>query len=112
MSKITIKIVEVDQESQTVVIKYASEDSKKSIDDYPPVAFQISNYGVSTPEEFIEKITPQVTYWLLDRDAKEKSTTNVNVSTWLGHEATVNSLPLPTPMAPPIEGLADSEVIL
>ena len=53
MSKINIKIVEVDQDSHTVVLKYASEKSVKTIDEYPGVAFQVSNYNVANLNEFI-----------------------------------------------------------
>ena len=54
MSKINIKIVEVDQDSHTVLVKYASEKSQKPIDEYPAIAFQVTNYIASTPAEFIE----------------------------------------------------------
>ena len=48
---INIKIVEIDQAIQTVVVKYASENSKKNIDEYPGVAFQLTNYNVKNLEE-------------------------------------------------------------
>ena len=48
MSKINIKIVEVDQENHTVLVKYTSETSVKNIDEYPAVAFQVTNYNEQT----------------------------------------------------------------
>ena len=45
MSKINIKIVEIDQATHTAVVKYTSENSKKNIDEYPGVAFQVTNYN-------------------------------------------------------------------
>ena len=68
MSKINIKIVEVDQSSHTVLVKYASEKSQKTIDEYPAVAFQVTNYNVATAEEFIEAIRPQVSLYVYQRD--------------------------------------------
>ena len=48
MSKINIKIVEVDQPTHTVLVRYNSENSNKSIDEYPAVAFQVTNYNAKT----------------------------------------------------------------
>lgn len=89
MSKISIKIVEVDQATQTISVKYASENSKKSIDDYDAVAFQLTNFGSKTPEEFIEAIRPQITQYVQQRDSTENSDT-VDISSWHGHTAKVD----------------------
>jgi hypothetical protein len=112
MSKINIKIVEIDQSSHTVLVKYASENSKKSIDEYPAVAFQVTNYFATTPEEFIEAIRSQVSLYVFQRDMAENPPTPVDISTWNGHDVHVDAFELPTPMAPPVAALANPEVTL
>ncbi len=117
MSKILIKIVEVDQATRTILVKYASETSKKSIDDYDAVAFQLTNFGSRTPEEFIEAIRPQITQYVQQRDLLESPQEHVDLSAWNGLsveiDAHVFELPEPaSPAAPPIDALANPEVIL
>ena len=55
MSKINIKIVEVDQSTHSVIVKYASEHSKKTIDEYPAIAFQVTNFNTLL-ETFGQKV--------------------------------------------------------
>ena len=112
MSKINIKIVEVDQENHTVLVKYASETSVKNIDEYPAVAFQVTNYFATTPEEFIEAIRPQISLYVFQRDMAENPPTPVDISSWHGHDVEVEAFELPTPMAPPVAALANPEVTL
>jgi hypothetical protein len=89
MSNITIKIVEVDQSTQTVLVKYASETSLNPIDDYPAIAFQLTNYDTKTPKEFIEAIRPQITQYVQQRDLSENIDNHVDLSGWNGHSAEV-----------------------
>ncbi len=112
MSKINIKIVEVDQGSHTVVLKYASEKSVKTIDEYPGVAFQVSNYNVSTVEEFVEAIRPQVSLYVWHRDQAENPPTPVDISSWNNHSVEVDAFELPEPAPQPVEALANPEVTL
>jgi hypothetical protein len=112
MSKINIKIVEINQETHTVLVKYVSDKSKKSIDEYPAVAFQVTNYLVKTPEEFIEAIRPQVSLYVYQRDMAENPSEPIDLSAWHGHDVHVDSFELPTPAAPPVEALANPEVTL
>jgi hypothetical protein len=90
MSKISIKIVEVDQATQTALVKYSSEHSLKPIDEYPAIAFQISNFNVKTPEEFVEAIRPQITQYVQQRDAAENPD-NIDISSWHGHSVEVEA---------------------
>ena len=90
MSKINIKIVEIDQATHTAVVKYASGNSKKNIDEYPGVAFQITNYNATTPEEFIEAIRPQVSLYVWQRDQQENPAESIDISGWHGHTAEVD----------------------
>jgi hypothetical protein len=117
MSKISIKIVEVDQTTQTIAVKYASETSKKSIDEYPAVAFQLTNFGSKTPEEFIEAIRPQITQYVQQRDALETPEEHVDLTAWNGLavevDAHVFELPEPAEPAPaPFAALENPEVVL
>ena len=112
MSKINIKIVEVDQGSHTVVLKYVSEKSVKTIDEYPGVAFQVSNYNVANLDEFIEAIRPQVSLYVWQRDIAESPNQYIDVSSWAGQSIEVNAFELPAPAAPPVEALANPEVTL
>lgn len=98
MSKINIKIVEVDQENHTVLVKYASETSIKNIDEYPAVAFQVTNYNVSTVNEFVEAIRPQISLYVYQRDLAENPPTPVDISGWNGHTVEVDHYQLTDPV--------------
>jgi hypothetical protein len=112
MSKINIKIVEVDQENHTVLVKYASETSAKNIDEYPAVAFQVTNYNASTIEEFVEAIRPQISLYVYQRDLAENPPTPVDISSWNDHSVEVDAFELPAPAAPAVPALANPEVTL
>jgi hypothetical protein len=112
MSKINIKIVEVDQNSHTILVKYASEKSQKPIDEYPAVAFQVTNYNVSTTEEFIEAIRPQVSLYVWQRDLQENPAKSIDLTGWDGYAVEVDAFELPAPAVPTVDALANPEVIL
>ena len=108
MAAVNIKIVGT--EGKSVLVKYASDNSKKSIDEYDPIAFQPTAMGYNTPEEFLEAIKPYITAECIKRDGLENAnTSNVNISAWV-NTSTSNSL-----TAPPTEHqvvTTNSEVIL
>ena len=112
MSKINIKIVEIDQSSHTVLVKYASGKSQKHIDEYPAVAFQVSNYNVANLDEFIEAIRPQVSLYVYQRDLAENPPQPIEISDWLGHAVEIDAYELPAPADPPVAALINSEVTL
>jgi hypothetical protein len=112
MSKINIKIVEVDQATHTVLVKYASENSNKNIDEYPAVAFQVSNYNVANLDEFIAAIRPQISLYVYQRDIAENPSTPVDISGWNNHTVEVEAFELPAPAAPAVPALANPEVTL
>jgi len=85
MNKISIKIVEVHQPSRSVVVKFVSENSAKSIDEYEGLAFTVPNFDSFTPEEFIKKISGQVTKLVSDRDNVESRLDAVDVTSWNGY---------------------------
>lgn len=85
MAKITVKIVGV--EGDSVLVKYASENSLKSIDRYDAVAYQPRLMGYNTIEEFIEGIKPSLFNMVKARDLTEQ--TNVDLNSWKNYETIV-----------------------
>jgi hypothetical protein len=118
MSQLTIKIVDVDLSTQSVIVKCVSEHSQKSIDDYDGLAFQVPNYDAINPEQFIDLIRTQLSQIVKNRDAVENRTGTVDIASWNGYTATVESVEIDTAIADPfldgqaVGGLANPEVIL
>jgi len=67
MSKITIKIVDIDRTANNIIVKYVSEASAKPIDEYSAMGFQITDPSILTPEQFIESIRYTVTQYVTVR---------------------------------------------
>lgn len=86
MQDIKIKIVGV--EGDSVLVKYASAASLKSIDEYPAIAYQPKQLGLPSTDldEFIKYITPTLAQYVTARDASEK--VEIDTSQWVGHEST------------------------
>jgi len=80
MTTLTIKIV--DTEGSSVLVKFASENSAHSIDEYDAIAFQPEAMGYTTKEEFIEGIKPALLEQVKLRDKLENSEA-VDVSSWV-----------------------------
>lgn len=102
---INIKITEIDQTTQSVVVKYASENSKKNIDEYSGVAFQVTNYNVTNLEEFVEAIRPQISLYVWQRDQAENPPTPIDISEWGGYSTEVDRY------IPPVDPALDSQLI-
>lgn len=116
MSKISIKIVEVDQRTRSIVVKFASEQSLKPLEDYDGLAFNVANFNSVTPEEFIESIKPQLSKMVAVRDQSEKIVESLDLSAWVNYTTTVDSVEV-FEVAPAVSnqiltGLANPEVIL
>jgi hypothetical protein len=88
MATLNVKIVGIDGDS--VLVKYASENSAKSIDDYDAVAYQPKAMGYHTLEEFIEGIKPGLSAHVAIRDRQELAPEELDLSSWHGHESTHN----------------------
>jgi hypothetical protein len=86
MAILNLKVVGAEGES--VLIKYATENSAKPIDEYDAVAYQPRALGYSTLEEFIEGIKPALLNQAIYRDNLEKVPADLDVSAWIGHEST------------------------
>lgn len=97
MDKITIKIVDVDLSTQSVIVKFASPNSQKTIDEYDGLAFRVPNYEAVTPEQFIETIRPTITRMVRDRDLSEQRIQTVDIESWKGYSADVNPSELDEP---------------
>ena len=116
MSKISIKIVDVDQRTRSVIVKFASEHSLKPVDDYDGLAFSMANFNSITPQEFIETIRPQISNLVAIRDQSEKVMDSIDISQWVNYSTTVNSIEIanidPSVSSQLFTGLSDPEVIL
>lgn len=101
MTTINVKIVGV--EGDSVLVKYASENSAKPIDEYDAIAYQPKSMGYNTLEEFIEGIKPSLLFLVEARNATEQS--NLDLRSWVNYEEAVNveavaEVPVPEIPAP------------
>jgi hypothetical protein len=83
---LNVKIVGVEGES--VLVKYASENSAKSIDEYDAVAYQPKAMGYTSTDRFIEGIKPGLVAQVMARDLAERIPEELDLSHWVGHEST------------------------
>lgn len=117
MTTINVKIVGV--EGDSVLIKYTSENSAKSIDDYEAVAYQPLAMGYTSIDDFIEGIKPGLLSQVITRDNLESVSKEHNISDWVGHESShtvsdtdisLNCFDTADPL--PSQVMVDPEVIL
>lgn len=116
MSKISIKIVEIDQRTRSVVLKFASENSLRPLEEYDGIAFTVANFNSLTPEEFIDAVRPQISSMVLARDQAERLVNTLDITSWNGYTTTVESIEIshidPAVSSQMIPALNNSEVIL
>jgi len=114
MSNITIKIVEVEQSTMRLLVKAASDKSLYSVDDYDPVAFQLTDITLDTPEKFINAIKNDVSYVVSLRDAAEQVIKNIDIESWAGYTRVVEATPIVESAQPDqiIPSLSNPEVTL
>lgn len=98
MSKITIKIIDVDRAANNIIVKYASDNSAKPIDEYSALGFQVVDPSISTPEQFVESIRYQLSQYVAVRDAFESQSTEIDFSSWSGFTTVVESANLVDPV--------------
>jgi hypothetical protein len=84
MTTLNVKIVGTEGES--VLVKFASENSAKTIDEYDAVAFQPKVMGYHTVDEFIEGIKPGLLAQVIVRDRQESAPADVDLSAWAGYQ--------------------------
>lgn len=98
MSKITIKIIDIDRAANNIIVKYASDISAKSIDEYSAMGFQITDPTITTPEQFVESIRYQISHYVAVRDAFENQVNQIDFSSWNGFTTEVESISLADPV--------------
>jgi hypothetical protein len=84
MTTLNVKIVGTEGES--VLVKFASENSAKTIDEYDAVAFQPKVMGYHTVDEFIEGIKPGLLAQVIVRDRQESAPADLDLSAWSGYQ--------------------------
>jgi hypothetical protein len=88
MATINIKIVGV--EGNSVLVKYATDNSLKSIDDYDAIAYQPAGSGYNDVENFIEGIKMGLMFTAMSRDKLEQAANNpVDYASWVGVEQSI-----------------------
>lgn len=97
MAYLKVKIVAV--EGDSVLIKYATENSKKSIDDYPAVAYQPALLGYTDIDSFLEGVRPGM---LAAAEARDRAEADVKLdfSSWVGNDKVFDVAPQPDPALP------------
>jgi hypothetical protein len=93
MTTLSVKIVGI--EGDSVLIKYASENSAKSIDDYDAVAYQPRIMGYTDLDEFLEAVKPGLLAQVMVRDKIEAAPAELDLSSWEGHESTHHEFAIP-----------------
>ena len=56
MPKVRVKVHGYDQSSNSIIVSFASNNAKKSIDDYPRAAYQPTMFNETDPEKILEHI--------------------------------------------------------
>jgi hypothetical protein len=56
MKTLTFKILEYLAETNSVLVSYASDETEKTVDDYPPVHIELCHLNASTAEEYLKEI--------------------------------------------------------
>jgi hypothetical protein len=85
MATLNLKIVGI--EGEAVLVKYATENSAKSIDDYEAVTYYPKAMGFHSVEEFVEGIKPTLLAQAQVRDKTEAVPLDLDLSAWVGHES-------------------------
>lgn len=86
MTTINIKIV--GYEGDSVLIKYATDKSLRSIDDYEAVAFQPKNMGYDNVNDFLNGIKDSLLAACAVRDKVERTSDSLDLSSWVGETKT------------------------
>lgn len=71
-NKIKVKICDYDEISNSVIVKFSSDTSEKSIDDYDACAYQPTMFSVTDPESVIKEIARAGIFAVTEQEKKEK----------------------------------------
>ena len=81
----------VGDEGNSVLVKFATPNSLKSIDEYDAIAYQPAGAGYTDVNGFIEGIKTSLLFTAMVRDKLEQAANNpVDYSTWVGVEQSIN----------------------
>ena len=111
MTKLTVKIV--GNEGDSVLVKYSSENSAKSIDEYDAIAYNPKSMGYTTKEEFLAGIKPGLLTMVIARDNLENISEDIDLSDWADTEdkSEMEDLTIPEPSSNQVVN-DNSEVII
>lgn len=114
MDNITVKVIQVDQTNNMVVLKYVSNQSQLPIDEYDALAFQITRPDIKTLDDFIDSIKSQIAYNVYVRDLAESTLIDVDMSSWTDQIVEFNLEGIVTPQldTQTTNGLTNPEVLL
>lgn len=113
MTTLSIKIVGI--EGDSVLVKYASDNSAKPIDEYDPIAYQPKTMGYTNLDDFIAGIKPGLLIEVANRDRIESAPAELDLSSWEGHESNHSQEDDPNYIPPPTDSqivVKNSEVVL
>lgn len=113
MSTINIKIVDID-EAGNILVKIASDKSRRPIDEYPAIGFPITIIDNVTPETFIASIRQQASNYVYVRDAIEAQIEKINFESWIDYQTAFEGAEYVDPFLTSqiVEGLNNPEVTL
>jgi len=80
MSLIKMKILKYEEETNSLIVVFASENSQKSIDEYPVAAFQPTMFDTQDPKKVIENIARAGIFVAQKQDKDEQFKNNPDLA--------------------------------
>jgi hypothetical protein len=80
MPSIKMKIVNYDPSTSSLIVSFASEKAKKSIEEYPSCAYQPTMFDTHDPEKVIENIARAGIFVTQQQDKEEEFQENTNLT--------------------------------
>ena len=89
-NKIKVKICDYDKLSNSVIVKFSSDTTAKSIDEYDACAYQPTMFSATDPESVIKEIARAGIFTVTEQEKKEKfvedTTTIQQYQQYIGQE--------------------------
>lgn len=70
-TKIKVKICEYDEQSNSIVVKFCSDTSTKSIDECEPLAYQPTMFSTTDPDQVIKEIARAGIFTIVEEEKRE-----------------------------------------
>ena len=80
MPSIKMKIVNYDPSTSSLIVSFASEKAKKSIDEYPTCAYQPTMFDTQDPDKVLENIARSGIYITQQQDKEEAFKENIELA--------------------------------